>query len=403
MSVPVTAEVDPRELAASDRTISSSSNLSPISFEERLVERLAAADGGVAESLAQAQRLAGTHQEDLARIILRLELVSEQALSATLATLCGAPLADTSSVDAVPHCAGTLPLDFMREQGVLPLRECPEGVEVAFALPHDLAIHQSVELALGAPIKKRTATLSNIRQALERLYGDASSSDDEATDEASVLDDRSDFESTHLRDLASEAPVVRFVSHLIKRAVDARASDIHIEPFEHKAAIRLRIDGVLHPIDIAVGSLSAVISRIKLLSKLDIAERRLPQDGRLHVRVDGKHIELRASCVPTAHGESLVLRILDQAETRLAFEALGFSEQLQTEIERAIQTPHGIFLTTGPTGSGKSTTLYTALTALNDDTKKIITIEDPVERHLQGINQINVKPQIGLTVSSPWR
>ena len=207
-----------------------------------------------------------------------------------------------------------------------------------------------------------------------------------------------------LKDLASEAPVIRLVSLLITNALDMRASDIHVEPFENKLNVRYRVDGVLHDVESPPKRLSAaVISRIKIMANLDIAERRLPQDGRIRLRVQGKEIDLRVSTVPTMHGESVVMRILDKGGVALDFHKLGFEDDTLKLFLDVLMEPHGILLVTGPTGSGKTTTLYTALDRLNQPDVKILTVEDPVEYQMVGINQIQVKPQIDLTFANALR
>jgi general secretion pathway protein E len=208
----------------------------------------------------------------------------------------------------------------------------------------------------------------------------------------------------HLKDLASEAPVIRLVNLMITRAVEGRASDIHTEPFENRLKIRYRIDGVLVEVESPPSRLSAaIISRIKIMAKLNIAERRLPQDGRIQLRVQGKEIDLRVSTTPTMHGESVVMRILDKANVVLDFGALGFSPDMLERFTKVLNMPHGIILVTGPTGSGKTTTLYTALQKINTPERKILTVEDPVEYQLEGVNQIQVKPQIDLTFANALR
>lgn len=208
----------------------------------------------------------------------------------------------------------------------------------------------------------------------------------------------------HLRDLASEAPVIRLVNLILQRAVEARASDIHIEPFENRLKVRYRIDGVLQEVEAPpASSTAAVISRIKIMAKLNIAERRLPQDGRIMHRVQGKELDLRVSTVPTSHGESVVMRILDRESIVLDFDSLGFDADLKEKFVRVLEMPHGIILVTGPTGSGKTTTLYTALSQINTPERKIITVEDPVEYQLEGINQIQAKSSIGLDFAHALR
>ncbi|RPJ01121.1 MAG: type II secretion system protein GspE, partial [Deltaproteobacteria bacterium] len=216
------------------------------------------------------------------------------------------------------------------------------------------------------------------------------------------LEDEEDVD--HLRDMASEAPVIRLVNLIISKAIDIKASDIHFEPYESQFRIRYRVDGVLHDVEAPPKRLqSAIISRVKIMAKLNIAERRLPQDGRIMVKVKGKEIDFRVSTVPTVHGESVVLRILDKTSIVLDVERLGFPSDILAEFDQAIKKPHGIILVTGPTGSGKTTTLYCALEKINSPDKKIVTVEDPVEYQLRGVNQIQVKPAIGLTFANCLR
>jgi general secretion pathway protein E len=204
--------------------------------------------------------------------------------------------------------------------------------------------------------------------------------------------------------LASEAPVIKMVNLIMQRAIETRASDIHIEPFEQSLKVRLRVDGVLKEIDApSVKSTAAVISRIKIMAKLNIAERRLPQDGRIKVQMLGKELDLRVSTIPTMYGESVVIRLLDKETTVFDFPSLGFSGKHLQQFIEVLSQPHGIILITGPTGSGKSTTMYAALKQLNTSARKIITVEDPVEYQMEGVNQIQAKPQIGLTFASALR
>jgi general secretion pathway protein E len=259
-------------------------------------------------------------------------------------------------------------------------------------------------LFTGYVTKVRLANETDICEALDRFYGSAGRPEDDtaklAGDYAEVTED-----IEHLRDMASEVPVIRLVNNMISRAVERRASDIHIEPFEKEFRVRYRIDGILQNVDSPPIQLkAAIISRVKLMAKLNIAERRLPQDGRIKLKVLGKEIDLRVSTLPTLYGESVVMRILDKSDSS-AFDLrrLGFPADLLTKMEKLTSLPHGILLVTGPTGSGKSTTLYSAMKRINLPDKKIITIEDPVEYQMDGINQIHVNAQIGLTFAAGLR
>jgi general secretion pathway protein E len=238
-----------------------------------------------------------------------------------------------------------------------------------------------------------------VEAALDRLYGAPN-----VPHEEDPGADDNDADVERLKDLASDAPVVRAVNSLIARASEAQASDIHIEPTESAIKVRFRIDGALRDEETLPAHLkSALVSRIKVMSGLNIAERRLPQDGRLRLAVRGQEIDFRVATSPTIHGEAVVLRILDRSNLALEFEKLGFDEELLVRYRRVLAQPHGILLVTGPTGSGKTTTLYASLATLNTAERKILTIEDPIEYRLAGINQTQVKPQIGLDFAAALR
>ena len=223
-------------------------------------------------------------------------------------------------------------------------------------------------------------------------------------DEVAPEAEPAEEDAERLKDLASEAPVIRLVNQLIARAVETHASDVHIEPFADRLRVRYRYDGVLHEVEPPPARLqAAVISRIKIMARLDIAERRLPQDGRIKLTVRGHEIDFRVSTMPSLHGETVVLRVLDRTAVEFDYAKLGLPRDIRQGVERALELPNGIVLVTGPTGSGKTTTLYTGLLKLNTVARKIVTVEDPIEYQLTGINQIQVKPQIGLNFASLLR
>src|SRR3989454_444822 len=268
----------------------------------------------------------------------------------------------------------------------------------------DLENQNSIRLRTGFALQIFLASEAEIQAQLERLYGGEENTTEKLIE--TLGDFGADDENIeHLRDLASEAPVIRLVNLIISRAIESRASDIHIEPFERELRLRYRIDGVLQNMDPPPNPLrAAIISRIKLMAKLNIAERRLPQDGRIKLKVLGREIDLRVSTLPTMYGESVVMRILDRSNSSLIdLRRLGFPDDLYAKICQMTAKPHGIFLVTGPTGSGKRTTLYSALKRINIPDRKIITIEDPIEYQMDGINQIHVNPQIGLTFAAGLR
>ncbi|MGH8190415.1 MAG: type II secretion system ATPase GspE [Rhodanobacteraceae bacterium] len=365
------------------------------------------ARGKLKESdLARAERI---HMESpdgtLTTLLATLGLVSERDLAEAWAETLKLPLLSAKDAGDTPPEAQPLSLRFMKQHHVLPVGERDGALELAVADPGDPYPLQAVSLAAGKPVVLRIALRSEIDDLIERWHGQGRSALGTIVEGMEGEGGESaDDDIEHLRDLASEAPVIRLVNLLIQRAVEARASDIHIEPFENRLKVRYRIDGVLHEVEAPpASSTAAVISRIKIMARMNIAERRLPQDGRIMLRVQGKELDLRVSCIPTSFGESVVMRILDRGSVVLDFESLGFDEHSLPPFLHVLEQPHGILLVTGPTGSGKTTTLYTALARINTPERKIITVEDPVEYQLEGINQMQVKPQIGLDFAGALR
>ena len=294
-------------------------------------------------------------------------------------------------------------LRFLKNYHIIGLSQSDNDITIATMDPEDQFPINALSLMIGKSVLAKVGLLSEIDAALDVQYGEDRSKMDKLIDDLAI-DDLGEEDLEHLKDLASEAPVIKMVNLIMQRAIETRASDIHIEPFEQSLKVRLRVDGVLQEIDAPnVKSTAAVISRIKIMAKLNIAERRLPQDGRIKIQMLGKELDLRVSTIPTMYGESVVIRLLDKENTVLDFGELGFSgRHLQNFID-VLALPHGIILITGPTGSGKSTTMYAALKQLNTPERKIITVEDPVEYQMEGINQIQAKPQIGLTFASALR
>ncbi|MGB2680279.1 MAG: type II secretion system ATPase GspE [Candidatus Competibacter sp.] len=362
-------------------------------------QKLAAAD------LQRAQRVRESTGEGLDTLLVKLGLVSERDLAEAVAARLELPLVKPVDYPEMPVTNGGISSRFLKESRVIPLFEDDQGLTVAMANPTDDYVLSALRLATGKAITPRVAIPTELEIAFERLYGSGRSAMGQIVDSIGLADDLTDEEQIqHLKDLASEAPVIRLVNLMIARAVESRASDIHIEPFENRLKVRYRVDGVLREVESPPSRLSAaVISRIKIMAKLNIAERRLPQDGRIQLRAQGKEIDLRVSTVPILWGESVVMRILDKASMVLDFPTLGFSPRTLERFLEILHMPHGIILVTGPTGSGKTTTLYTALQTINTPERKILTVEDPVEYQLEGVNQIQVKPQINLTFANALR
>lgn len=357
-----------------------------------------------AVDLARAVRLQQEDGGTLDEILLRLGFVSDRDLAEAHAEIEGLPLVRSEAFPQEPLFGNLLSVDFLTNAKALPIAEDASGVLLAMADPADTFTAEAIASAIGRPVRKAVAPATELEAALQRLYGNASSSMAQIVQELGDEEAGEGEDIARLRDLASEAPVIRLVSLLLSRAAELRASDIHIEPFEKTLKVRYRIDGILEEAESPPQQLAAaVISRIKIMANLNIAERRLPQDGRIKVRIAGKEIDLRVSTLPTLHGESVVLRLLDKGGVTLDFDALGFSGHDLEILLPALERPHGIVLVTGPTGSGKTTTLYTALSHLNTPDKKILTVEDPVEYVLEGVNQIQTKSQIGLTFARVLR
>ncbi|WP_369349182.1 type II secretion system ATPase GspE [Stenotrophomonas sp. JAG2] len=357
--------------------------------------------------LARARPLHRESGGSLLGLLVRLGLVSERDHAQTSAEVLGLPLLDAKTVPESPPEAllDGLPLTlrFLKQFHVCPLALHDDAIDLWVSDPQDPYAADAVQLAIGLPVRLHVGLRSEIDDLIERWFGQGRSAMgaiiETADGEGAAVDD-----IEHLRDLASEAPVIRLVNLVIQRAVELRASDIHIEPFENRLKVRYRVDGVLiegesPPVNLT----AAVISRIKIMARLNIAERRLPQDGRIMLRVQGKELDLRVSSVPTAHGESVVMRLLDRDTVVFDFHRLGFTDAFLPQFRKVLEQPHGILLVTGPTGSGKTTTLYTALSQLNTADVKIITVEDPVEYQIEGINQIQAKPQIGLDFANALR
>ncbi len=355
------------------------------------------------DDLKNALALQQEKPDKLGRILIDLGYVAERDVLATISDQLKVPVFG-AEYPAVPVEPDRLPFRFLRTFNVIPVHLENNILTLVLADPLDLETQNSIRLRTGFALQIFLASEAEIQAQLERLYGG-----EENTTEK-LIETLGDFgvddeNIEHLRDLASEAPVIRLVNLIISRAIESRASDIHIEPFEKELRLRYRVDGVLQNMDPPPNALrAAIISRIKLMAKLNIAERRLPQDGRIKLKVLGREIDLRVSTLPTMYGESVVMRILDRSNSSLIdLRRLGFPDDLYEKICQMTSKPHGIFLVTGPTGSGKSTTLYSALKRINIPDRKIITIEDPIEYQMDGINQIHVNPQIGLTFAAGLR
>ncbi len=355
-----------------------------------------------AETLSSVMNESGTQPYETCQRLIDLGFISEEDLLKTLGEHFGTPYTSLKKHEGKNLFIENLSENFMRGSKFVPLELKENTLTIAINNPFDDSMLDAIKMATGYEVNTYLAKAEEIADAIST---DSSSMDRiiEDYDEGDIaLDEEGDID--HLKDLASEAPVIRLVNLIISRAIELQASDIHFEPFEDSFHIRYRIDGVLHDMESPPKNLqAAVISRIKIMSKLNIAERRLPQDGRIKLRVLGKEIDFRVSSLPTLFGESVVMRILDSESITFDLDHLGFPQKNLKTFEDLIARPHGIILVTGPTGSGKTTTLYSALNKINAPDKKIITVEDPIEYQLHGVNQIQVKSSIGLTFANSLR
>jgi general secretion pathway protein E len=344
-------------------------------------------------------------RERIGAILIRTGITAERDVIDALAVQLNLPVVQAADYPELPVLEERIAVRFIKESRALPLHEDEAQLILAMTDPLDAYVLSAFELVTHRIVVPRLAVPTDLDAAFERLYGSGKTSMDQIVGEAQTRDvDSANEDLQQLKELASEAPIIRLVSLIISHALEARASDIHIEPFENRLIVRYRVDGVMHEVESPPRRFSAaVISRIKIMASLDIAERRLPQDGRIKLRIQGKEIDLRVSTVPIMHGESVVMRILDKSSTALDFATLGFDPTVLERFLEVLMQPHGIVLVTGPTGSGKTTTLYTALDKLNNPDIKILTVEDPVEYQMEGINQIQVKPQIGLNFANALR
>ena len=379
-------------------------------MENTLSEVLLSSGKVTPETLKTVMKEEGSLPQRTCQKLVDMGFIAEEDLLKILGSYFGFPYIAIKNFKGTNLFIESLSENFLRESNVVPLElKDNDTLVLAISNPFDEYVLEAIETATGYSLEVQIAKENEISEAIDQLFSTDSSSmgriiEDIDKDDAGGISVDDDGDVDHLKDLASEAPVIRLVNLIISRAIELQASDIHFEPFEKSFHIRYRIDGVLHDMESPPKNLqAAVISRIKIMSKLNIAERRLPQDGRIKLRVMGKEIDFRVSTLPTLFGESVVMRILDSESITFDLDYLGFPAENLNVFEDLISRPYGIILVTGPTGSGKTTTLYSALNKINAPDKKIITVEDPVEYQLHGVNQIQVKASIGLTFANSLR
>jgi general secretion pathway protein E len=341
------------------------------------------------------------------RILVENGYVPEEEMLKSLSTLLGVPyLSEIDGESVEPSIIGTFSEPFLRQNRCFPLR-CENGfVTVATSDPLNTEILNEIGVILGSGVKVVVVLEEELGRAIEKFYGSRENTAEKMLQDMEGVESAAEAgeESEELLDLANKAPIIRLVNLILFQAVKERASDIHIQPYEKELRVRYRVDGILHDVLTPPKRYqAAIISRIKVMAKLNIAERRLPQDGRATIKVDDRQIDIRISIIPTAFGERVVMRLLDKENLFFGLEELGLSSDKLAAVNRLIHSSHGIILVTGPTGSGKTTTLYAALSKINSPDRNIITVEDPIEYQLPGISQIQVKPKIGLTFASGLR
>ncbi|MCU7848768.1 MAG: type II secretion system ATPase GspE [Candidatus Thiodiazotropha sp. (ex Lucinoma kastoroae)] len=362
-------------------------------------DRLRTADAERAVRLKERQQ----SDQSIGTILLQLGLISDRDLAQALADICGVPVIEKKAYPDFSRLSENISSNFLKQHRLVVFDEQEDRLLAIMVDPTDRYVIEALELISGKQVRLLIGIASEIDEAIQAYFSELLKSekggDADGVEHQLLLDD-----VEQLKELASEAPVIKMVNQIIQRAVSSKASDIHIEPFENVLKIRHRVDGLLreteHP---SINLAPALISRIKIMANLNIAERRLPQDGRFKVRVHGNTLDMRVSTVPTLHGESMVLRLLQRDEVSLDFASLGFESSTEKRLLGILDRPHGIVVVTGPTGSGKTTTLYAALNYLNRPERKILTVEDPVEYNIEGVNQIQVKPGIGLNFSMALR
>jgi len=353
------------------------------------------------EQVEAAMAMQAETRKRLGQLLVEQGVVSQLDLTKALATKFGVPFLDLTQIRVDPSAAHLIEDKLARRYSAIPVRFVEDKVLVAMADPQNLFARDDLEIITGYSIVAAIASEEDIFKAISHVYREREVGDNA---EEKALEAEPDESVADIREVTTEAPVVKLINNVIAQSVDDGASDIHFEPQAKELVVRYRIDGVLHEVMSVPRRLqSGVLSRLKIMADLDIAERRVPQDGRIGLMVGGKPIDMRVATLPTVYGEKVVMRLLDKSNVMMRLEDLGFAPKALKRFQRSFSKPYGAILVTGPTGSGKSTTLYAALNILNSTEKNIITVEDPVEYRLQGINQVQVNTRAGLTFAGALR
>ncbi|MEZ5063082.1 MAG: type IV-A pilus assembly ATPase PilB [bacterium] len=356
------------------------------------------------EQLEQAKKQQKSSGNPLDTCLVSVGALSEGDLLTVLSRIYDMPAVDLANFDVDKSSVDLLPGDVAMKFMAIPIRKVGRTLTLAMADPLNLYAIDDIKFIVGLEVQPVVAAESAVKKTIDRFYGTVNALNDimrDMEDGADVEVVEGDEDDGDLMGVENDAPVIKYVNSLLAEAVTRRASDIHIEPFEKHIRVRLRQDGVLHELPSPpLRMKNAITSRIKLMAELDIAERRVPQDGRIKIMIQGRKIDLRVNTLPVIFGEKIVMRILDQSNLNVNLETFGFQPEAQTRFLKAIQNPYGMVLVTGPTGSGKTTTLYSAISKINLPDVNIMTAEDPVEYNLPGINQVNVNDQVGLTFAA---
>ncbi len=376
-------------------------------MQDTLNQRLIEAKKITKQHILDAERLSKSNGTSLASNLVKAGALTMDELNDFLAKFYGAPVVDIASAEVDPAVIRLIPADVASRFQVVPYRRSGRKLTVVMVNPSNIFALDDIKFITGCEVETCVASDEAVKKAIDRFYDSHESLASvmkQLDDDVEVIENIED-EAVNLSEItAEEAPVVKLVNSLLADAIRKGASDIHIEPFEHSLRVRFRIDGVLYEMMSPPNRLkAAMLSRLKIMAELDIAERRIPQDGRIRLRMLNKNIDLRVSSLPTVFGEKIVMRILDKSNLNIDLTKLGFDESSLKKLIRAVEMPYGMMLVTGPTGSGKTTTLYSALSKVNRPTVNIMTAEDPVEYNLEGINQVMINEEIGLTFAAALR
>ena len=361
-------------------------------------------EGGVLseQSLAHAIELSHSRGEGLTRTLIEENLVSESDLVATLAAHLKLDYVDLTDYPVDAAAARLVSDSLARRYRALPIGWLEGRLIVAMADPSNVFAIDDIRAVTGAELHIAVATSNSIAEAIGKFHRVMSAAEDVSAEASSAFDE--DTTLSAVREISEDSPIVKLVNLLIGQAIADRASDIHIEPGDNTLRVRFRIDGVLHEVMRPPKNIhSGIVSRLKVMADMNIAERRVPQDGRINTKISGREVDLRVATLPTVHGEKVVMRVLDKSTALLRLQDLGFLEENMARYEQCYRKPYGTILVTGPTGSGKSTTLYATLNIVNDEYKNVITVEDPVEYQLPGINQVQVNAKAGLSFAAALR